>query len=344
MISIIVPVYNVAPYLPQCLDSLINQTYRDIEIICVNDGSKDDSPIILEEYARKDSRIKVVNQVNQGLSAARNNGFEYAQGEWTMYVDSDDWMDVRCCETLIQAIQDSTDLCIFNYIREFNYSSLPKYIYEKDKKVFDESNINDLYVRLLAPTGKELAHPDKLDSLSTAWGKLYKTSIIREHQIKFVSTKEIGTEDLLFNVYYFTWIKNAIYLPDAFYHYRKDNVGSLTKPYRSKLREQWNVLFTKIQIWIDPLQRTDLQYALQCRKALCLIGLGLNAICSSEKVSEQVHELSDIIYSPSYREAIQVLPLKYFPVHWMMFYGLAKLGCAWGVWCLLRVMRYLIWK
>lgn len=344
MISIIVPVYNVAPYLSQCLDSLVNQTYRDIEIICVNDGSKDDSPVILEEYARKDSRIKVVNQVNQGLSAARNNGFEYAQGEWTMYVDSDDWMDTRCCEALIYAVQDSTDLCVFNYIREFNYSSVPKYIYEKDKKVFDEKNINDLYVRLLAPTGKELAHPDKLDSLSTAWGKLYKTSIIREHQIKFVSTKEIGTEDLLFNVYYFTWIKNAVYLPDAFYHYRKNNITSLTKLYKPRLTEQWGLLFHLIEEWIVPLKREGLEEAFQYRKALCLMGRGLNIVFSDKSKMEQKQELSAILYSSEYQSAIQELPLKYFPFHWYLFYCLAKHKIVSGVYILLKMMKIFLEK
>ena len=81
MISIIVPVYNTAPYLPQCLDSLVNQTYRDIEIICVNDGSTDNSPDILKAYAERDSRILVIHQENLGLSGARNKGLESARGE-----------------------------------------------------------------------------------------------------------------------------------------------------------------------------------------------------------------------------------------------------------------------
>ena len=101
MISIIVPVYNTAPYLPQCLDSLVNQTYRDIEIICVNDGSTDNSPDILKAYAERDSRILVIHQENLGLSGARNKGLESARGEWVMFVDSDDWIGTDCCKTLL---------------------------------------------------------------------------------------------------------------------------------------------------------------------------------------------------------------------------------------------------
>ena len=99
MISIIVPVYNTAPYLPQCLDSLVNQTYRDIEIICVNDGSTDNSPDILKAYAERDSRILVIHQENLGLSGARNKGLESARREWVMFVDSDDWIGTDCCKS-----------------------------------------------------------------------------------------------------------------------------------------------------------------------------------------------------------------------------------------------------
>lgn len=110
-VSIIVPVYNVAPYLRQCMDSLINQTYRNIEIICVNDGATDESGAILAEYAAKDSTIKVISQKNAGLSAARNVGFSFATGDYVMYVDSDDWIDLETCETAV-AIAVKHNLCV----------------------------------------------------------------------------------------------------------------------------------------------------------------------------------------------------------------------------------------
>lgn len=344
MISIIVPVYNVAPYLPKCLDSLISQTYRDIEIICVNDGSTDNSLKILEEYARKDARIHIINQQNQGLSGARNTGNLHARGEWIMYVDSDDWMDIHCCETLINEMSFSTDLCFFNYIREFKKSYVPQYIFEEEKIDFKEDNINSLYVRLIAPTGKELAHPEKLDSLSTAWGKLYRTSIIREHKIQFISTKEIGTEDLLFNVYYFAWIKEAIYMPNPFYHYRKSNITSLTKLYKPRLSEQWQLLFSKIEEWIKPLNRPDLLEALQYRQALSLIGQGLNITFSEKSFHAKHQELGCLIHSEKYKKAIQYLPLNHFPIHWKIFYGMAKHRNVGGVLCLLKIMKIILSK
>ena len=106
-VSIIVPVYNIEKYLAKCLDSLINQTLEDIEIICVNDGSTDNSAEILNEYAQKDCRIKIINQDNAGLSAARNTGINAANGEYIGYVDSDDWIDLNFYEKLYNAAKDT---------------------------------------------------------------------------------------------------------------------------------------------------------------------------------------------------------------------------------------------
>lgn len=113
--SIIVPVYNVEKYLSKCLDSLVNQTYTNIEIICINDGSSDNSLNILEEYATKDNRIKVITQHNQGVSVARNVGIENATGKYILFVDADDWVERNTCEILAKQLENRNyDLVVFN--------------------------------------------------------------------------------------------------------------------------------------------------------------------------------------------------------------------------------------
>lgn len=104
-VSIIVPVYNVENYLSRCLNSLINQTLKDIEIICVNDGSTDGSSAILEEFAQKDSRIRIVNKENGGLSSARNEGLKYVTSDYVGFVDSDDWIEPDTYESALSAVQ-----------------------------------------------------------------------------------------------------------------------------------------------------------------------------------------------------------------------------------------------
>lgn len=105
-LSVIVPIYNVEPYLRQCLDSIVNQTYRNLEIILVDDGSPDNCGAICDEYAEKDERIFVVHKQNGGLSAARNDGIARATGEWITFVDSDDWCDTDYYEQLFKALEN----------------------------------------------------------------------------------------------------------------------------------------------------------------------------------------------------------------------------------------------
>ena len=120
-VSVIIPVYNVEKYLPQCLDSAINQSMKEIEIICVNDGSPDNSLAILQDYAKKDSRIKIINQKNQGLSASRNNALQIVRGEYVLFLDSDDWIDKDTCKDLYEYAK-KFDLDMINF-EGINYDS-----------------------------------------------------------------------------------------------------------------------------------------------------------------------------------------------------------------------------
>lgn len=115
-VSIIIPVYNTENYLKKCLDSVVNQTLEDIEIICINDGSTDRSLGILNDYAQKYSKIIVINQENKGVSEARNEGIEKASGEYIMFLDSDDYFQPQACETAYNSVNSSDyDLGIFGH-------------------------------------------------------------------------------------------------------------------------------------------------------------------------------------------------------------------------------------
>lgn len=118
MISTIIPVYNVDNYLPKCVDSIINQTYKNLEIILVDDGSLDRCPDICDEYAKKDKRIIVIHKKNGGLSDARNAGLEIAKGEYISFIDSDDYINEHMYEDMLSAIENvDADLCICGYDR-----------------------------------------------------------------------------------------------------------------------------------------------------------------------------------------------------------------------------------
>ncbi len=341
MISIIVPVYNAEKFLPQCLDSLVNQTYKEIEVICVNDGSTDGSLSILEQYAAKDTRVKVISQENQGPSEARNNGISKAEGEWMMFVDSDDWLEMDCCEQVMA--QNDCDLVFFSYIREFKSTSALKYIFGMNPVMFQGSDIEWLHERLIAPNGEELKSPSNLDCLSTVWGKLYKTRIVREHQITFISTEKTGTlEDLMFNDNYFKYLHRAYYLPSCLYHYRKTKADSLAYSYKPNLPHQWEYVFDEIKKRSDGMKQPWMSMAVERRKALCLFGLGLNIVFSKQGWSQEIQMLSEILRSDWYVAAIYQLDTKPMPLHWRCFYVSARHQKSWAVLVMVKIINLII--
>lgn len=339
MISIIIPVYNADQYLTMCLNSILRQTYKNIEVICINDGSQDNSGSILADYSRKDSRLKVITQENKGIASARNRGLQEAYGKWIMFIDSDDWIDPSACERAMSlTIELKADVILWPYIREFvNGKSYPRFLADSDK-LFEPKDIQSLHRQIFGPIGKELHDPTLLHSWGTVWGKLYSRSIISE--TKFVDTKIVGSaEDVLFNIEVFSKVKRAFYINEAMYHYRKSK-KSFTGGHNKNLNERWENLYTMMSniILINSLP-SDFNKALNNRIALGLIGLGLNECKSTRSSTDKINVIKQIITQKRYRLAVQNLPLKYLPLHWRFFFWAAKNGKANIIYILLLIMN-----
>ena len=207
-ISIIVPVYNVEDYLRQCLDSIIAQTFTDWECILVDDGSKDKSGSICDEYAQKENRFKVIHQVNSGSSAARNKGLSVISGKYTLCLDSDDWIDSDYLTSLITiADADNVDMVISAF-------------------VYDHGN--RVVVRLNKPTQltPSVVTRELLTLLHAGlWNKLVRTEIIQKNHLHF--PKHDFYEDMYFSISLMHFVKSVAYSSVPAYHYRI-NSQSLT--------------------------------------------------------------------------------------------------------------------
>ena len=167
-VSIIVPVYNVSLYLEQCIESLINQTYKKLQIILVDDGSKDSSYDICKKYANEDKRILIIHKSNEGASFARRDGIRYAIGQYIMMVDGDDWIDLNTCEECVNvALKDDADCVMFAYIRERDKKSISNSLFEKDFTYSKEKAEDKIHRRLIGMRGNELSHPERIDNLSS---------------------------------------------------------------------------------------------------------------------------------------------------------------------------------
>lgn len=342
LISIIVPVYNTENYLEKCLYSLVNQTYKNIEIIIVDDGSPDNSMNIIQKFVLADNRVKVISQKNQGLSGARNNGMNNTNGDYIMFIDSDDWIEIDTCEKAINASEKyNADVVFWSYIKEFSNSQKDNYLFDKTEIIWSEKNINQLSRRMVGLVGDELANPQSIDNLVTAWGKLYKKSVIGD--VRFTDTKIIGTEDALFNIEVFLGINSAVYIPDLLSHYRKDNESSLTHNYKKKLVSRWREMYSRIKFLLDRNDMSREYYdALKNRICFGLIGLGIN-LAEDKKMSfkEKKKEIYNILSMKHYQIALKDLDFSYLPIQWKVFFKLAKNNNALLLLWLLEIMDYL---
>lgn len=168
LISVVIPVYKVEKYLGKCLDSIINQTYKNLEIIVVNDGSPDNCSKIIEEYSKKDKRIKVINKVNGGLSDARNVGIENSNGKYISFVDSDDYVSKYYFETL------------YNNLNKYNceISICNQIIFEEKDTIVDKINSEDIKIYNSTEALKLMLYQKKINN--SAWGKLYLKSLFEK--------------------------------------------------------------------------------------------------------------------------------------------------------------------
>lgn len=347
-ISVIVPVYNADKYIEKCLDSIIHQTYQDIEVICINGSSEDKSLQILNKYAEQDGRIKVHTKPNEGVSLSRNRGIDLAEGEYIMFVDADDWIEEETCETVLQEMEQSqADVVMWSYIREFGETSLPKKIFPQERIIFEGEEVQKrLHRRFIGLVGEEMAQVENADALCPVWGKMYRRSIIEKCQIRFADIREIGTyEDGFFNLEYFAYAKKAVFIDRCLYHYRKDNQNSITSKYKAKLFQQWLELFGRMRRYIEE-RELPMEYRIALNNRICLsvLGQGLNILESPKGFWEKKRELKQIIMHTAYRKAYREFALKYFPIHWKCFYGCAKKGWAAGVYVLLVCIRKMIGK
>lgn len=228
-LSVIVPIYNVEKYLRQCLESIVNQTFRDLEIILVDDGSPDKCGEICDEYAKKDNRIIVIHKANGGLSAARNDALNIATGEWIAFVDSDDWLDIDIYEKAITAgDRYDVDILLFNSYRNTDTK-------EKEISLFQKGfcSSNREYIKSLqAGTMCKYLTPTQELTYGYPWDRIIKREFIKKNELFFSDVRVY--EDIIYAIKCFQHAQRIAFIEDRGYHYRFNNtsIGNIYNPDR----------------------------------------------------------------------------------------------------------------
>lgn len=244
-VSVIVPVYNVPErYLEKCVSSLVNQTLNDIEIILVDDGTPDTSGKLCDDFAKKDSRIKVIHQENKGLCGARNTGVKSSTGEWISFVDGDDWIEPNAYEKLYNiGTKNNVDVVMFGYVKDYPSKSIIMHYdkYFENKKVYN--------------TSEDIAYLQKMilnynANCAMAPTKFIRKSVIEKYNIYHDEKLRQGAEGIEFNIRLFSKIKSALFLNETFYHYIY-NDESITTVHNEKNHQMVIDCFKKIKVEIN---------------------------------------------------------------------------------------------
>lgn len=226
LVSVIVPVYNVEKYVHECVGSIVAQTYSNLEIILVDDGSPDSCPQICDSLAESDARIKVIHKKNGGLGFARNSGLDIATGEYVVFVDSDDYLADVAIETLVRHACCYGCQYVKAAFKKINDNGIVLYEKEQESRSFDLTEIEyNLRSRMLGSS------PSESDSIEmSVWATLYDRQLIERNNLRFDSERNIVSEDLPFNLSYLSYCRSAALIKDKIYCYRY-NPDSLTEKY-----------------------------------------------------------------------------------------------------------------
>ena len=342
-VSVIMPVYNVKLFMEKSFRSIMEQTYRNIEIIAVDDGSTDGSGEICDRLAKLDSRIQVYHKPNGGLSSARNYGLKYATGELLMFVDSDDWLDSDCISICVKELREQgVDCVLFPYIREFRHQSKPNFILGKESRILCK---DELSKRLFGPLGTAVNHPQNMDDLNMACCKIYYSKFVDGMQ--FLPKAFIGpAEDLAFNAELFLRIESFLYIPSVFYHYNKMNEHAITATYDGNIHSTQQNVYNYLKQLIQKYMLDETySLALLNRRLLGFFVLGLNIVRASDTFWQKYMYMRNLLFNAEIQRRFFYIDFSKFNISWKIFWGLCKYKQAFIVLVLLlcadRLKAYL---
>ena len=271
-ISIVVPIYNVERYLGRCIESLIKQTYTNLEIILVNDGSKDNSLSICKGYAKKDTRIVVIDKVNEGVSVARNTGIEAATGSYIGFIDPDDYIEPTMYECLYTHIKEQDcPVCLCDFYKDTKKRSIPQR-FEFKEAVLEDSEIVDKIINHMVGMSDLISRCVWI--MGCVWRGLFKKSFLDEYELRFVAGITI-MEDLVFMIQTLLKCHKVAICHETLYHYVQNPTSAL---------HTYNKRFWEDQIMVyDLLEKAlindaNLDESMRSRLDIRYIGMVLSAI------------------------------------------------------------------
>ena len=310
MISVIVPIYKVEKYLKRCVDSIINQDYKNLEIILVDDGSPDNCPKICEEYAKKDTRIKVVHKENGGLSDARNAGIEVVSGEYIAFIDSDDYINESYISSLLYTMEKyDADISACNYFKVYEDSGIEE-IESKTDQDLVMNNIEAMKDLFTLPNNSDVV----------AWNKLYKTSLFTQNDIRFPKGKLHEDSFTTYKLYYYS--NKVTFTNVPFYYYLQRNDSITGEKFSIRRLEDTLSALEETKAFVENHNIIDLKQELEFNEWVRLLSI-LNFMVDKNRIDKKIFE--DVRTMIKNREEVY-LSNTYFSIKHKMAFYLIKAG------------------
>jgi len=318
-ISLVVPVYGVEKYIGQFLDSIRNQTFKDYELILVDDGSKDNCPQILDEYAKDDARCKVIHQENGGVSVARNTGLAQVTGKYVYIVDSDDWLEPTALEVLWnEAEKTNADLIYGDWVSEGSKGSVRQNCFPSEFVTEDKDTIKSLQYAVNSnnmPVKMSCKEFSMINSLGGApWRGMIRYEVIEKNQLRFDPYVRGLGDDILFSLHLYQHISKISYIKKVIYHYRKLDT-SYSHGFKANYLETVGRIYEKQEEFLKKHNQQALAWDSYYMRVIIYLQQGMNRYFKNgenpKSEAERYDEFCKLLKTKPYADAIKKISLKY---------------------------------
>lgn len=341
--SIVVPIFKVEQYLERCIDSLVNQTLKDIEIILVDDGSPDRCPEICDNYAKQDRRIKVIHKKNGGVSAARNDGLNVAQGEYIIFCDSDDWMELNACELLYNVgTVKNADVVVGDINRIIGNKVIYNQYFADEFYYTEREDMNKL---VMADIYQNYCHnPPKTSTIGYGgpWNKAVRRQFLLENKICFDVSLLGLYDDILYTAYVYANMNSIVYIQKPVYNYVVVTT-SITKAYKANTLDINNRIFTAFGLFLKKYAAdgkwNKAYYALIIRRFEESCRLYFFSDRNNMGYKRIITKLNNILGQEPYVTAAKKVDVNRLFPHQARVAKLMKMGSSRGLWVLYKLKK-----
>lgn len=345
-VSIVIPVYKVEPYIRQCLDSIVEQTYQNIEIICVDDGSPDRCGEICEEYAKKDTRVRVIHRENGGVSVARNDGVNSCTGDFIYIMDSDDYLEKDAIEVMYNnAINTGADVVITDhYMFQENNKQYAHHIFSQEFVTEDRNVIMEIQKMALCNGYSPYPSNDEGMGIATPWSKLLKRELVFENHLEFDPYVQGVYDDGLFALHVFEYAKKVSYVRAYSYHYRILQ-NSLIHRYNKNRLEIHKKIFQRIQEFGNKYHKDDEFEKAYCARVILLLVSMYSSYIFNKKYEgtlwKNYREFMTIMNSDPYCSSIRKVDKLRLKRGHRYVVTLSRYHLNWLIWVTLQIRKVL---